>query len=583
VNTRRFTPLLLALLCSFAARPAAAADAKPAASAPASSLLPNVGFEAATSAGKPDGWPVPAGVSYEAEGANHFLRLVSPQPGTNVNVFQAVKLPPDVRAVELRYKVRFENVRRGKQSWFDGRIMMNFKAADGSAVSPNPSHPNFKGTQADWRERVQQFRVPEGAATLETVFALFQAESGRLDFDDVSLTPIPVATIEAIEAAAAAKEAARIAALPKPKPKVAVPPADKLPKELRVAGNKLVDSAGKDVWLQGVAIPSLEWSAGGEHILESIGVAVTDWKANCIRLPIKENFWTGKGPYQKDGGMGYRQLVEDAVNLCATHGVYLVIDLHEYRAPQPKHVAFWTDVAGRYKNHPAVLFELLNEPHDISWEVWRNGGPVTDKKKAPAAAADKKAADAKAGDAGKPGEADKRGDVVVAENDQPVVAFQSVGMQKLLDAVRATGAKNIVIAGGLDWGYDLSGMLAGHALADRGGNGVVYSSHVYPWKSDWQGKFLAAAAKYPIFVGEVGAEQEKLKFLPPERQEDPYTWVPDMLAVIQQHKLNWTAWSFHPQAAPKALAGWDYTPTPYWGAFVKRALAGEKFEGKKLR
>lgn len=594
---RRAALLLLALIAFLGAvaarpgaspaadRPVAGPDRLPAADAkPVASLLSNVGFESASSAGEPDGWATPAGVLYEVEPAalgnaagagNHFLRLLSPRPGANVSVFQAVKLPPDARALELRYKVRFENVKRGKESWFDGRIMMNFKGPAGEAVEPNPSHPNFKGTQLDWKEHVQPFRVPEGAATLEMVFALFQAEGGRLDFDDVSLTPIPLATVEAIEAEAAVKEAARIAALPKPKPKVAVPSADKLPKELRVAGNRIVDPAGKEVWLQGVAIPSLEWSAGGEHILESIGVAVTDWKANCIRLPVRDNFWAGKGPYQKDGGMGYRQLVDDAVNLCATHGVYLVLDLHDYRAPQQKHAAFWADVAAKYKNHPAVLFELLNEPHDITWDVWQNGGPVTDKKKAPSAA-DKKAADAKAGDVGKPGG-------VVAENEQTLVAFQSIGMQKLLDTIRATGAKNLVIAGGLDWGYDLSGILAGHALVDRGGNGVVYSSHVYPWKSDWQGKFLAAAEKYPLFLGEVGAEQEKLKFLPPERQEDPYTWVPDMLAVIQKRRLNWTAWCFHPKSAPKVLTGWDYQPTPYWGAFVKRALAGETFEGKKLR
>ena len=32
-------------------------------------------------------------------------------------------------------------------------------------------------------------------------------------------------------------------------------------------------------------------------------------------------------------------------------------------------------------------------------------------------------------------------------------------MQEMLDAVRATGRKNVVIAGGLDWAYDFSGIL----------------------------------------------------------------------------------------------------------------------------
>jgi len=45
----------------------------------------------------------------------------------------------------------------------------------------------------------------------------------------------------------------------------------------------------------------------------------------------------------------------------------------------------------------------------------------------------------------------------------------------------------------------------GFALDDHGGNGIVYVSHIYPWKTDWQGKVLVAVDKYPIIVTEVGA------------------------------------------------------------------------------
>ncbi|MEI6232214.1 MAG: cellulase family glycosylhydrolase [Planctomycetota bacterium] len=525
-----------------------------------SELIANGSFESATEAGKPDGWKLPANISWESDGANHFVRLKSPQPGANVLLFRSITITPQIQALELSYKVRYVGIKRGKEKWFDGRIMLNFKDAAGSACSPSPAHPSFNGTSADWKDRSQQFKVPAGAATLELLFTLFNAESGQLDFDDISLHAIPVAIIDAAEAAAKEKEAARIAALPKPKPKVAAPPADKLPKELHVVGNVIQNSANETIWLQGLAIPSLEWSAGGDNILKSIEIGIIDWKSNCIRLPIREHFWAGTGPYQKDGGMQYRQTIDDAVNACASHGVYIVLDLHCFRAPKEIHAAFWKDLATRYKNHPAVLFELFNEPHDLSWDVWQNGGTVVDKKKSTP----------------KPGD-------VLAENKETLTTFETIGIQKLIDAIRETGAKNIVIPGGLDWSYDLSGILDGHALNDRNGNGIVYSSHVYPWKSDWQNKFVKAAGKYPLFLGEVGAEVEKLSFAPPERQEDPYTWVPDMLGLIQKHKLNWTAWCFHPKSSPRVLKDWDYTPTAYWGEFVKQALAGKSFELKKLR
>ena len=65
--------------------------------------------------------------------------------------------------------------------------------------------------------------------------------------------------------------------------------------------------------------------------------------------------------------------------------------------------------------------------------------------------------------------------------------------------------------------------------------------------------------------------------------ESPYTWAPDMIGCIQKYKLHWTAWSFHTSATPRVLLDWDYTPTPFWGKFVKEALAGKQFEMKKMR
>ncbi|WP_395749131.1 glycoside hydrolase family 5 protein [Prosthecobacter sp.] len=519
-------------------------------------LLPNGDFEAGNDAGFPASWPANEHITWQQEGGNHFLRLQSPKPGANVTAFRFVTLSPDVKALELSYKVRYDGIKRGRKAWFDGRIILNFKGPSKEAVSPSPKPPTFTGTAKDWKSRTQQFRVPDGAATLELLFTLFEAESGQLDFDDIALTPIPVSIIDAADAAAAEKEAARIAALPKPKPQVPVALPEQLPPPLHVAGNQLQTPAGKSVWLQGLALPSMEWSAGGENILKSIETGLTEWKASCIRLCLREHFYAGKGPYQNDGGMRYRQLVEDAVNACAAKGAYIVLDLHDYRAPREKHAEFWQEVAKKYKNHPAVIFELLNEPHDIPWKVWRDGGPVTDQKKS----------------------AD-----VATENKQALVSFQSIGMQRLVDVIRETGAQNLIIAGGLDWGYDLGGILDGFALDDHGGHGIMYSSHVYPWKSDWQGKFLDAAAKYPIFIGEVGADTQPMDFLPPERQENPATWVPDMLGVIQQHHLHWTAWCFHPKATPRVLLDWDYTPTPFWGVFVKQALAGTHFESKRMR
>lgn len=164
-------------------------------------------------------------------------------------------------------------------------------------------------------------------------------------------------------------------------------------------------------------------------------------------------------------------------------------------------------------------------------------------------------------------------------------------MQTLLDAVRQTGANNPVIVGGTDWSYDLSAVARGeYVLTDtKSGRGIIYSSHIYPWKTGWQKAFIDAAKKHPIFIGEVGnlRSWDDFSFIPKSAQNEVVgvesPWPADMLGVIQRYRLNWTAFSFHPKCGPNVIKDWDYTPTEFWGVQVKQALAGQQFKTKRLR
>ena len=519
------------------------------------SLLSNGTFATdSKGVGWPDGWSHPPGSSWEKEGDIRFLRLTSSKPGDTVLVYRLLNLPsPPPPALEIRLRVRYSDIKRGKNAWFDGRVMGHFKNAEGKVVKPEPSAPSFTGTSKGWVDKSYIVKVPASARSLELMPCLFQAASGTLDFARFEIFP------------------ASADLLPKPEPvipSVTMAPANPAssPPELHVTGTKLLTKDGKPVWLQGLCIDSLEWAAGGEKILTSVPMAIDQWKSNVIRLPVREHFWFGRGPWQKkgEGGMAYRKLVDTAIEAAAARGAYVALDLHRFGAPMAKDVEFWKDAATRYKNHPAVLFELFNETHGISWKIWRDGGSL----KSPA---------------------NKNADVNAAENSEEDEGDVSTGMQALVNAIRATGARNIVIAGGLDWGYDLSGVVKEFALSEReGGNGIMYSSHIYPWKKDWQGKTLDAAAKYPVFIGEVGCppDWKGFQFIPESGRTEDLSkpdWAKDMIGLIQKHKLHWTAFSFHPKTGPMVIQDWDYTPTPYWGAFVKEALAGKVYETQKMR
>lgn len=334
--------------------------------------------------------------------------------------------------------------------------------------------------------------------------------------------------------------------------------APKLP-PLHVKGNRIFDSKNKPVLLRGVNCACMEWSSDGEgHIMETVRVAVEDWRANHIRLPMSQDRWFGKASEQKDQGVGYRALIKQVVDWCSSHNCYVMLDMHwnnadewgknigQHQMPDMNTLEFWKDCAKVYKNNPAVWFDLYNEPHDISWNIWRNGGEVVEKTG--------------------PG---------ARQGQFKPVTYKTPGMQGLLDAVRATGARNLVIAGGLDWAYDLSGFLKGYQLTDsKGGQGVVYACHDYPIKGDTIEKYLskldAALPVIPVIMSEFGAENRGAT------ANDPNPWVERMLKEWDARKCHWTAWDLHPAAGPCLLQrGWDYKPSASFGVLVKNSLANK--------
>jgi hypothetical protein len=324
------------------------------------------------------------------------------------------------------------------------------------------------------------------------------------------------------------------------------------PLALKVVGTQLVDEADKPVRLRGVNAASLEWTSDGEdHILETVNTAIVDWRANTIRLPLSQDRWFGKAPEQTDKGKNYRILVRRIVDMVASQSCYIILDLHwsnagdwgknigQHNMPDENSVSFWNDVALAYQNHPAVLFGLYNEPHNVGWDIWLGGGQVTER----------------------------------ATRKTPVRTYKAVGMQTLLDAVRSTGAKNVVIVGGLDWSYDFSGILKGARLADPDGNGVLYDNHAYPFKGDnverWVAKMEVASKALPIIIGEFGAETRRGAVVEKDEQ-----WVRQVLQALEDHKWHWTAWDMHPGAGPRLILNFRCEPTPGFGKWVKQALDG---------
>jgi hypothetical protein len=248
---------------------------------------------------------------------------------------------------------------------------------------------------------------------------------------------------------------------------------------------------------------------------------------------------------QTDGGAAYRALVDKLVDTCAAGRVYINLDLHwsdcgkwvneggklgQHDMPDERSIDFWRDAATRYQNQPNVIFGLYNEPHDVSFAVWRDGGTAADK---PAR----------------------------WNPSQAKITYEAVGLQKLYDTVRATGATNLVTVSGLDWGYDLSGVLQGYEIK---GSNLIYETHPYPNKPpSWDKNFGDASSKYPVYAGEWGFGR---------RDTNGLEYAQNLMQYAKKHELHWTAWDLHTTAGPTLIKNWQYEPTIF-GQFVKEQLA----------
>lgn len=340
--------------------------------------------------------------------------------------------------------------------------------------------------------------------------------------------------------------------------------------ELHVKKNEIFDADGNKVMLTGVNCASLEWISYPERLPHTVQVAMDDWHANVIRLPLSQDRWFGFGGDQvgcDESGERYRNMVDKIIGLIASRKKYVIIDLHRSNCgswgefisgnmPDMNSLVFWKAMAERYGNHPNVLFGIYNEPFKVSWECWRDGGSVT-VEYAPQNIGNQ---------------------IMRDESGEPVLeklTYETPGHQRILDTVRAVGAKNIAIIAGLDWGYELDGIAKGYEVKDNGGNGIILDSHEYPWKEldRWEELVDVVKDKYPILIGECGHYGENVNVYEGPQRETSDKWVPRLLNWVEKNNYHITAWDFHDEAGPSLIKNLDdYEPTEFWGKYFKEFL-----------
>jgi endoglucanase len=106
---------------------------------------------------------------------------------------------------------------------------------------------------------------------------------------------------------------------------------------------------------------------GGEKFYNAGAVAwlKKDWKSNIVRaaMGVEEG-----GGYLQDPAAN-KARVKAVVDAAIANDMYVIIDWHTHHAEQyqSQAIAFFQEMARAYGNNPHVIYEIYNEPLQISW------------------------------------------------------------------------------------------------------------------------------------------------------------------------------------------------------------------------
>ncbi|GAB3426893.1 cellulase family glycosylhydrolase [Flindersiella endophytica] len=444
-----------------------------------------------------------------------------------------------------------------QSAWSDGFTANVAITNLGSAVTswsltfdfPDSSQRVTNGWAATWSQSGRQV----SAASLDWNGSLGTNASTSIGFVGARSGTNPVPTSFALNGTTCT------GTVPTPDPTPTPTPSGPAP-ELRVAGNQIVTSDGRPYRLLGVNRSSGEyacvqgkgqWDSG--PVDQASVDAMKTWNIHAVRLPLNEECWLGLNG--SPGGASYQQGVKDYVNLLVANGINVILDLHwnqgayttgpdwhctdvhatcQKPVPDAQYAPqFWSSVATAFRGNDAVVFDLFNEPYPeigsdwnktLGWQCLRDGGTCTG------------------------------------------ITYEVAGMQDLVDAVRATGATNIIMVSGLEWTNDLREWLT-YRPADPLDN-IAASWHAYSFNacasvSCWDSQIAPVAAQVPVVLGEFGADN------------CGYDYMNTLTTWASAHGLSYLAWTWNPWGCTGGavlITDWNGTPEPGIGEGYKAHL-----------
>lgn len=289
--------------------------------------------------------------------------------------------------------------------------------------------------------------------------------------------------------------------------------------KLAVANGKLVDKNGVPVQLCGMSLFWSQW-IGKYWNADVVNWLADDWEINIIRAAMGVDETNG---YLTNKFLE-KQKVETVVDAAINKGIYVIIDWHSHHAEnyQSDAIEFFQQMATKYKDHPNVIYEIYNEPLNVSW-------------------------------AG-----------VIKPYAEAVVS-----------AIRAIDSDNIIVVGTPNWSQNVDAVIGNQIQSTN----IAYAFHFYASEpSHYQNLRdkvqVAIANKIPLFVTEWGVSEAS------GDGSFNQQWTNEWINILNQNKLSWCNWSVADKnetsaallPGAKTTGQWTTTEISASGTFIRNLL-----------
>lgn len=304
--------------------------------------------------------------------------------------------------------------------------------------------------------------------------------------------------------------------------------------KLKVDGVHLVDEYDERIQLTGMSSHGLHWFSNC-YTKESLTFLAKNWGMTVFRAAM----YIGEGGYATNPTFN-KNMVKDIVSWCEEIGIYVIIDFHVLDPGDPNYyltsegastgvaIDFWKEMANLYKNKKHVMYEIANEPNDLSLP------------------------------------------------DSIPISKVNAYSNAVIAAIRAIDPETIIIVGSPWWSQSID-KAAANPVANP--YNVMYAFHWYAGTHNFLfDRVVQYSTVIPIFVTEWGTSDVTGSDTPNLNVAQKFLDFFSGTSSYGSVKISWTAWSYAARSDhlaalnPSACAAKAWDNTQCSGTYIKNYM-----------